>query len=157
MTTPEDSATLREKYAKLGMSGMVALIDHVVDAFKSGRKIVSVGSSTIDLHGLTKCKNMTEQEMFETIFFRLNKLHFGSDKRDPLEDIASAYQPLAEAPEFARKRIDEIVGEFARLGNSLNRHFENELNCHDSPDFEEVDPLTADDDLEAIPAKHLLH
>src|SRR3989344_141210 len=112
---------LRQEFLRIEMAGMVALIDHLWEMEKAGTPVTCVGSSTIDLHGLMGCKNMSEKELFETVFFRLNKLHFGSKNRSPFLDVAEAGPVLETAPLEARKRIDTIIGEFARIGTMVDK------------------------------------
>ena len=151
-TSEETVQKLRQKFLRIEMPGMVALIDHLWKMEKAGTPVTCIGSSTIDLHGLMRCKNMSEQELFETIFFRLNKLHFGSRTRPPFLDIAESGPVLEAAPPEARKRIDAIVGEFAKIGSMVENALRHKSWDGNEPaDFEEVDPLTADDKPALMP------
>ncbi|MEK7613005.1 MAG: hypothetical protein AAB449_02575 [Patescibacteria group bacterium] len=113
----------------------------------AGTPVQRVGSSTIDIHGLMDCQNMSERDMLETVFFHLRSLHFGGRGRTPLEDVAAILPALERAPEGARKKVDQIAGEFAKIANLVGQRVKfvgNEAVPFD--DLEEVDPTIADDD-----------
>jgi hypothetical protein len=123
-----------KRFHSIKMPGMAALIEHLVDSEKKGKRFDCIGSSTIDLDGVMGHKNMSEPNVFGSVSPRLKSLHFGSKGRAPIEDIADSFVVLAEAPLEARQKVDRIVNEFARIGRMI-----------DSGDFEEVDVDTVDD------------
>ncbi len=114
MTQDTDPARVRAKYAELGMSGMVELIDHLEEMKKLGREIREIGSGTIVPPGWTEKENMTEAEIFHAVFFEFKSLYFGGKDRTPLQDIDAAFEKFKNAPEKARAWIDGVFQSLAR-------------------------------------------
>jgi len=111
-------AQMREKYLEMEMPGMVELIDYLVEMEERGTPITTIGSSTIDLHNVLNDILVTEEAIFEAIWFRTFKLHFGNKNVPPLVDIAKSGPLLEQAPMEARKKIDEICRGFAQMAKA---------------------------------------
>lgn len=109
---------LRQEFLRIEMPGMVELIDYLVAMDKAGTPITVIGPSTIDLHNVMNDILVNEQAIFDAIWFRTFKLHFGSKNVPPLIDIAKSGPLLEQAPPEARKKIDEICRGFAQMAQA---------------------------------------
>lgn len=108
-------AQLREAYLAIDMPGMVELIDYLVEMDRVGTPRTTIGSSTINLHNVLNDILVNEQAIFEAIWFRTFKFHFGKKGVPPLIDIAEMGLLLEQAPPAARKKIDEVCRMFAQI------------------------------------------
>ncbi len=115
-----DVPALKIKYAKLGCTGVVGLIEFL---FHEGEGLTEVGSGSIDLNGVTQESFSLESAL------ELQELYIGNPRigMTPLQWLAYLAEGIDEVIPEQVECFDEICKELTKISSSVSRHDLKEL------------------------------